>query len=72
MGATIGGFLSGLIGDFLPGKPSGYIAMGAYVLGCLIALLAIELQQLASTLVAAALWGFGLYYLEGWMYIACS
>ena len=72
VGATIGGFLSGAAADRLGGLVSGRICLFVWVISCVTVWSGFMWPALWVAFGAAFLWGFSLFYLEGWMYTICS
>lgn len=71
-GASLGGYISGKIGDLLGSKRSGSLGIALFFIGCMLAIATLEAQMLLLTLISAFFWGFFLFYIEGWLYIVCS
>ncbi len=72
LGATIGGLISGLIADKFGSLASGRICMCFFISSCGCFIAALHWQQLWLTLIAGFMWGFSLFYVEGWMFMVCS
>lgn len=72
VGASLGGYISGKVGDKIGSRRSGALGIGFFLVGCLLAYLTILLQNFPLTLASALVWGFFLFYIEGWLYIVCS
>jgi hypothetical protein len=71
-GASLGGWISGQIGSKLGGRRSGDIGIAMFLFGCLLALASLEIQAFWLTLISVFVWGFFLFYIEGWLFIICS
>lgn len=71
-GASLGGWISGKIATRLGGKPSGAIGILMFLFGCMLALGSLEMQNIWLTMVSVFVWGFFLFYIEGWLFIICS
>ena len=71
-GASLGGYASGIIGGRLGGKMSGNIGILMFLLGSMLALVSLEMQQFWLTLISVFCWGLFLFYIEGWLFIICS
>jgi len=54
------------------GKPSGAIGIGMFLFGSMLALGSLEVQNMWLTMVSVFVWGFFLFYIEGWLFIICS
>jgi predicted MFS family arabinose efflux permease len=72
VGSTVGGFACGKVADWAGGLFAGRLGLGCWVGSCGCFLLALHWPQLWLTLLASFLWGFSLFYIEGWMYVTCS
>jgi predicted MFS family arabinose efflux permease len=71
-GATLGGYISGKLGDILDSKKTGSLGIIMFLMGCVLAIATLEFQNFYLTLSSAFFWGFFLFYIEGWLYIVCS
>ena len=71
-GASVGGYSSGKICSKFGGKRSGDIGIVMFILGSLLVLSSLEVQNFWLTLVSVFFWGFFLFYIEGWLFIICS
>ena len=71
-GAAIGGYLSGFISDKVGGLLAGRIGLCSWLVSCAVFISAIWWPSLWLAFLAAFLWGFSLFFIEGWMYIVCS
>lgn len=71
-GSIIGGFLCGKFVDHWGTVISGRLGVFLFLIGCGFYITALEAQVFAMTLTAAFVWGFFLFYIEGWMYAVCS
>ena len=63
VGASLGGYISGKLGDYMGGRKSGALGIGLFMLGCLLAYLTIYLQNFYLTLSSAFFWGLFLFYI---------
>jgi predicted MFS family arabinose efflux permease len=72
VGASLGGYVSGKLGDCMGSRKSGALGIGLFMIGCFLAYLTIYLQNFNLTLSSAFFWGLFLFYIEGWLYIVCS
>ena len=71
-GASLGGWISGQVASRVDGKSSGYIGLVMFLFGNAMTILTLYLQDIWLANVTAFIWGFYLFYIEGWLYIVCS
>lgn len=71
-GASLGGWVSGWLGDRLSSRRSGNLGILMFVLGSGLAFTAIKIQLFLLTLASSFFWGLFLFYIEGWLYMVCS
>lgn len=62
-GASLGGWISGLVSNKLGSKRSGDVGICMFLLGSLLVLTALEVQQFWLTIVSVFFWGFFLFYI---------
>ena len=72
VGSVIGGYICGIVADKFGAINSGRSAIVFWLasIGCFV--LALKIETLQMAFIAAFMWGFALFYVQGWMYIACS
>ncbi len=71
-GASFGGWASGYFGAKFGGRRAGDIGILMFLFGSLLALTSLEVQLFWLTLISVFVWGFFLFYIEGWLFIICS
>lgn len=72
VGSTIGGYISGIVADKAGTVVAGRLGLLTLLLSCASYLFAFWEKQLWLAFVAGFIWGFSLFYIEGWMYVVCS
>ncbi len=72
VGSVIGGYLCGIMADKFGALISGRAGITFWLLsiGCFV--FSLKIETLWMAFIAAFMWGYSLFYVQGWMYIACS
>lgn len=72
VGSVIGGFISGVIADKKGGLFAGRLGLVFWVLCCACFVSALQWESMWMAQVAGFMWGFAMFYLEGWLYTVIS
>lgn len=71
-GCVIGGFLGGKLTDRLRIRISSVSVLYLYCFSCLFSIVAWEIMEMWSAMLACFLWGFVLYFISAVLMVICS
>ena len=72
VGSVIGGFICGVVADKKGGMFAGRLGLILWIACCAFFFAALEWQSIWIAQVAGFMWGFAMFYLEGWLYTIIS
>ena len=72
VGTIIGGYLSGYLSTKMNVISSGKLAVLTFFICCIYTFYMINCPSLIAGFIGSLLWGLEVYYVEGWLYVACS
>jgi len=72
VGSVFGGYLCGVSSDKFGTFQSGKMSLALWILSCGAFVIAISWPSIWLAQIASFLWGFSMYFLEGWISIAIS
>ena len=74
IGAAIGGYTSGTLSDKMPVAHEGILCFTFITITSFLSLLreVVTVTTFTFPLLLGFLWGIGLYFLEGWIFVCCT
>jgi predicted MFS family arabinose efflux permease len=72
IGSIIGGYLCGIIADKIGSLLSGKLTLVLWIFACICFIAGVQWSSILFAQMAGFMWGFSIYFLEGWLSIVIS